>query len=64
MKIFVDGDLEKSLKKLKRDYELNVLPSIKRHQFYQSKGQKERAREQKTLKKYRRLSKKLKQRGF
>jgi ribosomal protein S21 len=64
VKIYVDGDLEKSLKKLKRDYETNVLPSIKRHQFFQSKGQKERARLQKTIKKYKRLFRKLKQRGF
>jgi len=64
VKIYVDGDIERSLRKLKRDYELNVLPSIKRHQFYQSKGQKERARTQKTIKKYKRLFRKLKQRGF
>ncbi len=64
MKIYVDGDIERGLKKLKRDYELNVLPAIKRHQFYQSKGQKERARAQKTMKKYKRLFRKLKQRGF
>lgn len=64
MKIHVDGDFEKSLKRLRRDFETNVLPSLKRHQFYQSKSQRLRARIQKAIKKQKRIAKKLKNKGL
>lgn len=39
MDIKVKNNLEKSLKLLKRDFESNIAPSIRRHQYHRSKSQ-------------------------
>jgi len=55
VEIKVEGDFEKSIKRLKRDFEMNVLPIIKKHQFFQSKSQRNRMKLKKSIRKYKRL---------
>ena len=37
--IRVGDDLEKALKLLKKDFENNVIPELKKHQYHRSKSQ-------------------------
>ena len=39
MNIKVRGDIEMSLRRLRKDYDNNVAPSIRRHQYHRSKSQ-------------------------
>ncbi len=56
MKIIVkEGELEKSIKKLKKDFEQNVLPQLKRHQFFLSKSQRKRIKIKKAIRRMRRI---------
>ena len=37
--IYVNGDLEKALRKLKRDFMYGIYSDLTRHNFFQSRGQ-------------------------
>ncbi|MES0363725.1 MAG: 30S ribosomal protein S21 [Desulfobacteria bacterium] len=52
---------EKRLKRLKRDFQRNVGPSIKRHRYYLSKGERSRLKHEKAIK---RLNKKRRIRSY
>ncbi|UCG12149.1 MAG: 30S ribosomal protein S21 [Deltaproteobacteria bacterium] len=41
---------EKRLKRLKRDFQRNVGPSIRRHRYHLSKGERNRLKHEKALK--------------
>jgi ribosomal protein S21 len=52
---------EKRLKRLKRDFQRNVGPSIKRHRYYLSKGERNRLKHEKAIK---RLNKKRRRSSY
>ena len=52
-------DFEKRLKRLKKDYQKNVGPSIKRHRFALSKSEREREKHLRALRKMRTRKKKF-----
>ncbi|UCE82824.1 MAG: 30S ribosomal protein S21 [Deltaproteobacteria bacterium] len=52
---------EKRLKRLKKDFQRNVGPSIKRHRYYLSKGERNRLKHEKAIK---RLIKKRRRRIY
>ena len=41
---------EKRIKRLKRDFQRNIGPSVKRHRYYLSKGERRRLKHEKAIK--------------
>jgi ribosomal protein S21 len=47
-------DFEREFRKLKKDFQKNVLPAVKRHSFYVSKSEMRRIKERKAARRRRR----------
>ena len=47
-------DFEREVRKLKKDFQKNVLPAVKRHSFYVSKSEMRRIKERKAARRRRR----------
>lgn len=47
-------DFEREVRKLKKDFQRNVLPAVKRHAFYLSKSEMRRIKERKAARRRRR----------
>lgn len=54
-------DLERMLKRLKRDFQQNVQPELKKHAHFISKSERERMKRAKAIRKLRRKLKKMTQ---
>lgn len=54
-------ELERMLKKLKRDFQQNVQPELKKHAHFISKSEKERMKKAKAIRRLRRKLKKMSQ---
>ncbi len=54
-------ELERMLKKLKRDFQQNVQPELKKHAHFISKSEKERMKRAKAIRRLRRKLKKMSQ---
>jgi ribosomal protein S21 len=52
-------DFERQVRKLKKDFQKNVLPAVKRHSFYVSKSEMRRIKERKAARRRRRQLRKL-----
>lgn len=52
-------DFEREVRKLKKDFQRNVLPAVKRHSFYVSKSEMRRVKERKADRRRRRQLRKL-----
>jgi len=52
-------ELERMLKRLKRDFQQNVQPELKKHAHFISKSEKERMKRAKAIRRLRRKLKKL-----
>ena len=42
LEIYVHGDIERAIRKLKRQYQLEIFADIFRHSFFESKGARRR----------------------
>ncbi len=47
-------DLEKMLKKLKKDFQRNIQPELKKHSYFVSKGERARLKRAKAIRRMRR----------
>ena len=47
-------DFERSLRRLKKDFQRNVLPAVKRNRYYMSKSEMRRLKERKAARRLRR----------
>ncbi|MDW7710078.1 MAG: hypothetical protein SCH98_06350 [Deferrisomatales bacterium] len=54
-------DFEREVRKLKKDFQKNVLPAVKRHSFYVSKSEMRRIKERKAARRRRRQLRKFDQ---
>jgi len=54
-------DFEREVRKLKKDFQKNVLPAVKRHSFYVSKSEMRRIKERKAARRRRRQLRKFSQ---
>lgn len=52
-------DFEREFRKLKKDFQKNVLPAVKRHSFYVSKSEMRRIKERKAARRRRRQLRKF-----
>ena len=52
-------DFEREVRKLKKDFQKNVLPAVKRHSFYVSKSEMRRIKERKAARRRRRQARKV-----
>lgn len=52
-------DFEREVRKLKKDFQKNVLPAVKRHSFYVSKSEMRRIKERKAARRRRRQLRKF-----
>jgi ribosomal protein S21 len=52
-------DFERELRRLKKDFQRNVLPAVKRHSFYVSKSEMKRIKERKAARRRRRQLRKF-----
>lgn len=52
-------DFERLVRKLKKDFQKNVLPAVKRHSFYVSSSEMKRIKERKAARRRRRQLRKL-----
>ena len=52
-------DFEREVRKLKKDFQRNVLPAVKRHSFYVSKSEMRRIKERKAARRRRRQLRKF-----
>ena len=52
-------DFEREVRKLKKDFQKNVLPAVKRHSFYVSKSEMRRIKERKAARRRRRQMRKV-----
>lgn len=52
-------DFERQVRKLKKDFQKNVLPAVKRHSFYISKSEMRRIKERKAARRRRRQMRKV-----
>jgi ribosomal protein S21 len=52
-------DFEREVRKLKKDFQRNVLPAVKRHSFYVSKSEMRRVKERKADRRRRRQIRKF-----
>ena len=52
-------DLEKMLKKLKKDFQKNVQPVLKKHSYFVSKGERTRLKRAKAIRRLRRRERQL-----
>lgn len=52
-------DFERQVRKLKKDFQKNVLPAVKRHSFYVSKSEMRRIKERKAARRRRRQLRKF-----
>ena len=52
-------DLEKMLKKLKKDFQKNVQPVLKKHSYFISKGERTRLKRAKAIRRLRRRERQL-----
>jgi len=57
------NEFERELRKLKKDFQKNVLPAVKRHSFYVSKSEMRRIKERKAARRRRRQLRKLQRLG-
>lgn len=57
------NEFERELRKLKKDFQKNVLPAVKRHSFYVSKSEMRRIKERKAARRRRRQMRKLQRLG-
>ena len=57
------ADFEREVRKLKKDFQKNVLPAVKRHSFYVSKSEMRRIKERKAARRRRRQLRKLQRLG-
>ncbi len=48
--VLVGGNLPGALKKVKREYDSDVLPSVQRHRFAESPGQRKRRKQRRARK--------------
>lgn len=51
-------DLERQVRKLKKDFQKNVLPAVKRNRFYMSKSETRRMKDRKAARRLRRQMRK------
>lgn len=51
-------EFEREVRKLKKDFQKNVLPAVKRHSFYVSKSEMRRIKERKAARRLRRQMRK------
>jgi len=58
-----EADFEREIRKLKKDFQKNVLPAVKRHSFYLSKSEMRRIKERKAARRRRRQLRKLQRLG-
>lgn len=54
-------EFEREVRKLKKDFQKNILPAVKRHAFYLSKSEMRRIKERKAARRRRRQLRKLTQ---
>ena len=52
-------DLEKMLKKLKKDFQKNIQPVLKKHSYFVSKGERTRLKRAKAIRRLRRRERQL-----
>ena len=52
-------DFEREVRRLKKDFQKNVLPAVKRHSFYVSKSEMRRVKERKAARRRRRQMRKF-----
>jgi ribosomal protein S21 len=53
--IFVNGDIEKGILKLRRDFQKNISRVLKSHEFFESKSQRKRAKRARAIRKLKKL---------
>ncbi|GAB4269150.1 MAG: hypothetical protein Kow0092_23090 [Deferrisomatales bacterium] len=54
-------DFEREVRRLKKDFQKNILPAVKRHAFYLSKSEMRRIKERKAARRRRRQLRKMAQ---
>ncbi len=52
-------EFEREVRRLKKDFQKNVLPAVKRHSFYVSKSEMRRVKERKAARRRRRQMRKI-----
>ena len=55
IEIFVSGDIEKALARLKRNYQKDLSKDIKRHEFYESRSVRKRRKKIKAIQRLKKL---------